>query len=180
LPPTVEGVRRSGSGIAPEVVQVKTPEGGLATDAIPSVAIVKGARYEGLPGSGAGSETAVSGIIEWNLANAPLAGIVAEGAASYGTMPDPTNDALREAVFSGIPVVKVGRGNAEGMVHRRSVGLAVAGGNLTATKARLLLMACLMRFGALPPAQDPTRPTAEETVATEAALAAYQRIFDTH
>jgi hypothetical protein len=33
--------------------------------------------------------------------------------------------------------------------------------NLTATKAQLLLMACLMKFGALPPAANPDQPTAE-------------------
>ena len=47
-------------------------------------------------------------------------------------------------------------------------------------QARLLLMACLMKFGALPPATDPERPTAAEMEATSSKIAAYQDIFDTH
>ena len=45
-----------------------------------------------------------------------------------------------------MPVVKVGRGNAEGIVDPARAPLAIAGSNLTATKARLLLMACLMKL----------------------------------
>jgi L-asparaginase len=56
----------------------------------------------------------------------------------------------------------------------------VAGSNLTATKARILLMLSIMKFGMLPPATDPSRPTAEEMTATEAKLAEYQHVFDTH
>ena len=58
--------------------------------------------------------------------------------------------------------------------------LAIAGSNLTATKARLLLMACLLRFGSLPPATDPTAPTPAELAAVQARLAEYQAVFDTH
>jgi hypothetical protein len=58
--------------------------------------------------------------------------------------------------------------------------LAIAGSNLTATKARLLLMACLLRFGSLPPAADPIRPTPAELKAVQARLAEYQAVFDTH
>ena len=58
--------------------------------------------------------------------------------------------------------------------------LAIAGSNLTATKARLLLMACVMKFGCLPPAADAAKPTAAETEATQARLKEYQEIFDTH
>jgi hypothetical protein len=81
-------------------------------------------------------------------------------------------------VFSGLPVVFCGRGNTEGFAV--PMPPFIAGANLTVTKARLLLMACLMKFGALPPAADPTRPTAAETAATMAKVAQYQAIFDTH
>jgi L-asparaginase len=77
-----------------------------------------------------------------------------------------------------VPVVKVGRGNAEGFTQPRM--LFLGGGNLTATKARLLLMACLLRFGALPPAEDPDAPTAAELTAIRAALAEYQAVLDSH
>jgi hypothetical protein len=52
--------------------------------------------------------------------------------------------------------------------------------NLTSTKARLLLMACLMKFGSLPVAADPANPTGAEIAALQAGLAAYQQVFNTH
>ena len=104
---------------------------------------------------------------------------VGEGAAPFGGLTRSIDAALERAVFSGMPVVKVGRGNAEGMVPI-TPGVFIAGSNLTANKARLLLMACLMKFGALPLAADPSRPTADERKATQAALARYQDIFNTH
>jgi L-asparaginase len=44
----------------------------------------------------------------------------------------------------------------------------------------MLLMACLLKFGSLPIAVDPAHPTTTEVAATQAALKAYQAIFDTH
>ena len=64
---------------------------------------------------------------------------------------------LRAAAFSGAPVVRVGRGHPEGFADPDPL-VTIAGMNLTATKARLLLMACLMKFGSLPAAADPERP----------------------
>ena len=49
-----------------------------------------------------------------------------------------------------------------------------------ATKARLLLMACLMKFGSLPPATDPDYPTSAEAAAIGEKIALYQAVFDTH
>ena len=56
----------------------------------------------------------------------------------------------------------------------------IGGSNLTATKARLLLMACLMKFGSLPPAADPDHPTSAEAAAIGEKVALYQAVFDTH
>jgi hypothetical protein len=56
----------------------------------------------------------------------------------------------------------------------------IGGSNLTATKARLLLMACLMKFGSLPPAADPDHPISAETAAVVQRVALYQAVFDTH
>jgi hypothetical protein len=56
----------------------------------------------------------------------------------------------------------------------------IEGSNLTASKARLLLIAAIMKFGSLPVAIDPANPTAEETQAVKDAIAEYQKIFDTH
>ena len=85
---------------------------------------------------------------------------------------------MRRAVSCGLPVVRVGRGNPEGFADPDDY--LIAGSNLTATKARLLLMACLLKFGSLPPASDPNKPTAAELAATRAAVAAYQEVFDSH
>jgi hypothetical protein len=74
--------------------------------------------------------------------------------------------------------VRVGRGAPEGFAD--PFPLVIAGSNLTAIKARLLLMACLMKFGALPVAADPSQPNGAERAATVAAIAQYQRVFDTH
>ena len=77
-----------------------------------------------------------------------------------------------------MPVVRVGRGNNAGFAPQRD--RLIGGGNLTSTKARLLLMACLMRFGGLPPAADPDRPTDAELAAIRSKVAEYQAVFDTH
>jgi hypothetical protein len=77
-----------------------------------------------------------------------------------------------------MPVVRVGRGNNEGFAAQ--AGVHIGGGNLTSTKARLLLLACLMKFGGLPPAADPDNPTAVETAAILDQVNLYQAVFDTH
>src|SRR5499427_4643258 len=79
---------------------------------------------------------------------------------------------LLRAVYSGLPVVRVGRGNTEGFVPLDNPSF-IGGSNLTATKVRLLLMACLMKFGALPPAANPDEPTAEERAAINERVAQY-------
>jgi len=181
LPREVQGSRVQGSKIGTIAVSVKDAEGELLPTAIPTVTIVKHARYLPDDTSGdAGSEVDILARIEKNLRNAPLAGFVAEGSAPFGAMSNAVDAALKRATFSGMPVVKVGRGNAGGYVDPTRDPLAIAGSNLTATKARLLLMACLMRFGCLPPAVDPAKPTAAETEATKAKLKQYQEVFDTH
>jgi hypothetical protein len=153
----------------------------LLPTAIPKVTIVKHARY--LPEDTTGNadeEVDILARIEKNLVDAPLAGFVAEGSAPFGAMSNSVDAALKRATFSGMPVVKVSRGNTSGFVDASRDPLAIAGSNLTATKARLLLMACLMRFGSLPLAVDPNKPTEAETEATKAKLAQYQDIFNTH
>jgi len=59
---------------------------------------------------------------------------------------------MERAVLSGLPVVRAGRGAPEGFAD--ATALFISGSNSPATKARLLLMACLMRFGSLPAAKD--------------------------
>ena len=181
LPGEVQGCKVQGSKASLINVPVKDREGNLLSGAIPKVTIVKHARY--LPEDTTGNaeeEVDVLARVEKNLRDAPLAGFVAEGSAPFGAMSNSVDAAVKRATFSGMPVVKVGRGNVAGFVDVKRDPLAIAGSNLTATKARLLLMACLMKFGSLPPAADPTKPRAAETEATKAKLAQYQEIFDTH
>jgi L-asparaginase len=117
--------------------------------------------------------------MEHNLRHAPLAGFVVEGLSPYGIMTSLARHRLMlRAVHCGMPVVRVGRGNNAGFTPRRD--RLMGGGNLTATKARLLLMACLMKFGSLPPARDPDHPTEAEATAIRSKVSAYQAVFDTH
>ncbi len=181
LPIEVQGSTVQGSKVGTTTVAIKDAAGGLLATAIPKVMIFKHARY--LPDDTTGdasSEVDVLARIEKNLHDAPLAGFVAEGSAPFGAMANSVDAALKRATFSGMPIVKVGRGNAGGFVDRTRDPLAIAGSNLTATKARLLLMACLMKFGCLPPAANPTKPGATEIAATKAKLSQYQEVFDSH
>lgn len=181
LPDSVRGVKRVNGTIQMVTVPIKDAEKNLLPTAIPIVVIEKTARYlEESSGPNAASEVDILARIEKNLVDAPLAGFVGEGSTPYGGMTDAVTAALRLAVLSGMPVVKTGRGNAEGFTPARPGDIMISGNNLTATKARLLLMACLMRCGSLPPAKDPANPTKAELEATRAKVAEYQAIFDTH
>ena len=152
------------------------------SSALPQVRFVKSARY--FPGSPAElsgeGEVEIRARIEKNLSEEPLAGFVAEGQAGNAKLARPVDAALVEAAFSGMPVVRVGRGNAEGVIPRSRDGVTIGGSNLTANKARILLIACLMKLGALPPAADPKNPSAQEIAAVKEKVAEYQAIFDTH
>ena len=103
--------------------------------------------------------------------------LVTGNLAAVGADPGPPNDL---AALQGIPVVKVGRDAPESFVPAAGHRLWIGGGNLTAAKARVLLMACLLRFGVLPAAADPRTPTVAERAAIRALLAEFQTIFDTH
>ena len=179
VPSTVRGWRR-GAGGGPEAVdvEVKDAAGNLLERAIPKVSIFKHARYDEA-GTDAAVEVEVLSRIAHNQEHAPLAGFVAEAGVPYGHVGPSRDAAIRIAVMSGMPVVKVSRGNAEGYAFARNP-FGLTGANLTATKARLLLMACLLRFGAPPAARDPLNPTEAELTATTEALKAYQAVFDSH
>jgi L-asparaginase len=97
----------------------------------------------------------------------PLAGIVAEGLAPYAALSGSQERALLRAAYRGIPVVKTA-------VRLNPTNLFSEGNNLTATKARFLLTAAIMKLGALPHAADPERPTPEELDAIRKRIAAYQ------
>jgi L-asparaginase len=182
LPEVVPGVRRDPHGaIVLLPVRVRDAAGDLEPGAIPMVALVKHGQYGDEDDVvDMGAEVAILARLERALAQEPLTGFVAEGSSPFATLNEAAEAALRLAVFSGLPVVKVGRGNAGGWTESIYSPFGIAGGNLTATKARLLLMACLLRFGALPPAADPAHPTGQEIGATQAALDSYREVFATH
>ncbi len=178
LPETVPGVRRNGSTWEQTSVQIKDGRGRILPSAIPMVTIEKSARYR--DGGSNSTEVGIHALIDRNLREGLLAGFVAEGAAPYGSTVNSISEALKRASLCGMPVVKVGRGNAEGFTPQRPDDLAIAGSNLTATKARVLLMACLMKLGCLPPAADPEHPTRAEMERIQSRLDEYQKIFDSH
>ncbi len=180
LPDEVLGVTGSlEGGVRTVRVAVKDPEGDLLASAMPHVGIITFTRYRS-PGAADGSdELEIMTRLAANLAGSPLAGFVGEGMSPYGIMTAETDAAFETAIFCGMPVVRVGRGNTGGMAYKFDP-LFISGDNLTATKARILLMASLLKLGALPVAADPWNPTAAERAATTAAVAQYQAIFDTH
>ncbi|GAB4232010.1 MAG: asparaginase domain-containing protein [Elainellaceae cyanobacterium] len=180
LPEKVLGVQVGEAGARLTVpVLIKDSAGQLLPSAIPKVTIVKYARYlSDSTSDEVSSEVEIWARIEKNLRDFPLAGFIGEGKSPYGSLNETIEAALTYATFSGMPIVLVGRGNAEGFTQPRS--LFLGGNNLTATKARILLMACLMKLGSLPAAANPYAPTEDEIVAVQAKLKEYQQIFDTH
>jgi L-asparaginase len=181
LPSEAGGVRQEGSRIETVRVAIKSPDGKLLGSAIPKVAIAKDANYWDEDGTGdPEAEVDLIAMIAHMLKAAPLAGFVVEGLTPYGrNVSNARHQLMLRAIHSGLPVVRVGRGNTEGFVPLHDASF-IGGSNLTATKARLLLMACLLKFGSLPPAADPDHPTATEMAAVRKKVAEYQRIFDTH
>jgi hypothetical protein len=145
------------------------------------VALLKGDNWfddSGAPNPA--GEKGIIGEIDRLLENYPLAGIVGEGLAPYSSMSTAQDRALEKAALSGLPVVKVARGDASGLVRVNPNNLFIEGNNLTATKARLLLTAAIMKLGPLPHAADPEHPTPAETAAIKETIKRYQAIFETH
>ncbi len=165
-----------------ELKQTKTKDaqGDLLEDAIPSVTIVKdGGFYAEEYFDDPSVAVDLEAQVARKLRAGRLGGFIIEGITPYGTMTSSVRQAvLQRAIYSGLPVARVGRGSPEGFADPHDY--FIAGSNLTSTKARMLLMACLLRFGSLPPAKDPAHPTPDEMAATRKAVATYQAVFDTH
>jgi hypothetical protein len=180
LPAAVPLARLADGALVTEEARTRSDDGDLLESAIPSVAIVKdGGFYAEDYFEHPDVAADLVALLERKLSLNRLAGFVIEGTTPYGKMTSSVRQAvMRRAISCGLPVVRVGRGNPEGFADPDDY--FIAGSNLTATKARLLLMACLLKFGSLPPTRDPNKPTAAELSATRAAVAAYQKVFDTH
>ena len=128
LPSEVGGVRQEGLRIETVRVAIKSPGGKLLGSAIPKVAIAKDANYWDEDGTGdPEAEVDLIAMIGHVLKSAPLAGFVVEGLTPYGrNVSNARNRLMLRAINSGLPVVRVGRGNTEGFVplhepllHRR-------------------------------------------------------------
>jgi L-asparaginase/Glu-tRNA(Gln) amidotransferase subunit D len=180
LPNSVTATKLADGKLTTWTVTIKTGTGKLLADAIPSVSIVKEGGYNADTfGDDHAPEADLDFLIKHKLSGKRLGGFVIEGLVPYGAATSELRALmLRQASFMGLPVVRVGRGYPEGFADPDP--WTIAGSNLTSTKARLLLMACLMKFGALPLAADPVNPTAAEITALKDALAKYQSVFHSH
>jgi hypothetical protein len=180
IPSSVPVASSSDGTIKRSETKIRQDNGDLLESAIPSVAIVKDGGFYAEEYLDDPAVTAdLIALLARKLETNRLAGFVIEGTTPYGKMTSSVRQrVLRKAIYSGLPAVRVGRGNPEGFADPDEY--FIAGSNLTATKARMLLMACLLKFGSLPPARNPDEPTPAELSAIRTAVAAYQKIFDTH
>jgi hypothetical protein len=176
----VKAAKKGPRGIETIDIAVKDGNGKLLPDAIPVVTISNDGSYSAMaPGHDTAPEIDLIASIEHKLGLGLLTGFVVQGLVPYGRSPSHTRMKLmNRAVFSGIPVAMTGRGAPMGFADPTPLHIAAA--NLTANKARFLLMACLLKFGSIPAAKNPDQPTSDEIDAVRKAVAAYQAVFDTH
>ena len=170
-------------------IAVKDDADALRAESIPRVHIVKyGAYMDEDETANPDHEVDITARIDKGLADqrssdprAPkLQGFVLEGSSPYGLASMSQHKALEIATFSGMPVARVGRADPGGRVPSGWDDLTIAGSNLDCNKARLLLMAALLKLGRLPKARDPRNPTKAERNATVAKVAQFQEIFENH
>lgn len=188
LPVEVEFLDYAGDS-APVRIQVKNEDGALRAESIPRVHIVKYGAYMDEDETGnPDHEVDILARINKGLADqggsdpaAPkLHGFVLEGLSPYGLASKSQHAALEIATFSGMPIARVGRADPGGRVPSGWDNLTIAGSNLDCNKARLLLMAAMLKLGRLPKARDPRNPTNSEREATIAKVAQFQEIFENH
>ena len=168
---------------------IKNDSGELRGEIIPRVHIVKYGLYSEEDETG-NPDYEVDIIARMNRAQEQqgdgndstpkLHGLVLEGSSPYGHGARSQMAALELATFSGLPVVRVGRADTGGRVPSDDNDVFIEGSNLDTNKARLLLMAALMKLGRMPKARDPRNPTADERKAVMAKVEEYQEIFETH
>lgn len=181
LPAAVPGLSSDDAGrISPTTVAVKDPAGLLRGEAVPAVELLDLNDWMTAGSDPQNPVTAKAGaLVRRLLAESELAGVVAESVQG-GHFDAAESAVLERLALQGLPVVKTFRGATAGFVYPNPGNLLIEGSNLPANKARILLMACLWRFGCPPPAANPDRPTSEEKAAIRAHLAKFQAVFDTH
>jgi L-asparaginase len=170
-------------------VTVKDLDGLLLANSIPRVHIVKYGHFMGEDESGNPDHEVdiiariKKGLVEQRSIESKvpkLHGFVMEGQSPYAIGTKGQMAALSIAALSGMPVVRVGRSDPGGRVTTDPTDLTIEGSNLDANKARLLLMACMLKFGRLPKSKDPRNPTRTEREAVIAKIADFQEIFEAH
>ena len=186
LSPEIEFLERA-SDRTTTSIRVKDPTGGLLPEVIPRVHIVKYGAFMDEDGLDDPDDEVdimariAKGLDEERRDGAPpFHGFVLEGLSPYGIGSSSQQAALTIAAFSGMPVVRVGRADPGGMVPPGRWPYGISGSNLDTNKARMLLMASMLRLGRLPKADDPRHPTPAERSVLAEKVAGYQRIFDEH
>ena len=178
-----------GDSPATASVRIKDADGSLRGDAIAPVHFVKYGHYMAEEDTADPDvEVDVMARIRRGLdqeaspepGSPQMHGFVLEAASGSGSALPSQVAALAVAAYSGMPVVRVGRGEPEGPLPSSPNDLTIEGSNLDATKARILLRAAMLKLGRLPKARDPRNPTPQERESMLAAIARYQEIFDTH
>jgi len=182
IPTVVPGLRRAPGGAIRRVeVKVKDAAGRLCGDAIPAVELADFNAWmtANPPGAPDPVVARIDAAIDRCLGESALCGLIAV-APTGGHFDHLDEITINRAAMSGLVTVKVYRGTPRMFVGGSAGSLYLAGGNLNANKARVLLMACLMRFGCPPPAADPAHPTSAEIDAVRAHLVRMQEVFDSH
>lgn len=177
----------------PDSTSVKTRDerGRLIPEAIPRVRIVKYASYSQEDERDdprqeldimAWTEKAIRDQSSEDHAGLgpKLHGLVFEGLSPYAVGGPAHLRALWYAAASGLPVVRTGRSDPGGKVITDPNDLTIEGSNLDSTKARLLLIASMLKLGRLPKAADPFNPSSNERNEIIQKVSEFQAIFDSH
>lgn len=182
IPTSVPGIMRTSDGhFAPTKVTVKDDAGHLRGESIPEVELLDFNSWmtSNPPGTSDPVNTRVESALVRCCKESPLTGLVCE-APLAGHFDRHDALALDQAAMTGAVLVKVSRGNPGAMLGEVPENLMIEGSNLNANKARVLLMAALLRYGSPPPAKDPANPSDAEKAAVRAHLAKIQAVFNTH
>ncbi|HZW56714.1 MAG TPA: asparaginase domain-containing protein [Nitrososphaerales archaeon] len=170
-------------------LQIKDEKDGtLRGESLPLIDIVKYSSYsQESEKEDESTEVAIRALID--RANADqhgddrrpkLHGVVLEGSGGLAKGTRSQMKALALASMCGMPVVRVMRSDPEGKISANPTDLTIEGSNLDSNKARLLLIASMLKLGRLPRAKDPARPTTKEREAILEKIALFQKIFETH
>jgi L-asparaginase len=170
-------------------VMIKNADGTLRAEAIPHVHIVKYAAYSQEDESAdplqevdiiARIEKALSEEKSEDERLPKLHGLVLEGNTPYARGTTSQLRAIWIAALSGLPVVRASRSDPGGRVVTEENDLTIEASNLDSTKARMLLIASMLKLGRLPRAKDPRNPTGSERGAVIEKVKLFQDIFETH